>query len=438
MEAVVIATGDELVRGSHADTNSALVARALASLSLECRRFVVLGDDEDALVEELSRCLSEGVVAVVGGGLGPTLDDVTRAAFARALATTLERDATVDARLRDLFAARGREYSESNARQAMFPLGARILRNERGTADGFACARGSALLVALPGPPRELEPMLRGEVLDLVRAHLARHAPDLGVALSAVFKLSRLPESRFADLCGDWMARGRNPLVGVTASAGVLTATIRARGRDGEEAGALLAAQAGEFRQRFAEWIHAEGEVDLETLLVEELRARRATLALAESCTGGMVSARVTRVPGASSAFLRGWTTYSNAAKVDDLGVPPALLEAHGAVSAEVASAMALGAARRSGARLTLSITGIAGPDGGSPAKPVGLVWMAVCVDGVVAAHERRYLALGRDLVREFATRDGLWLLLEAARGLGSTAPMLAPFIVRAEGDGPA
>ena len=144
MEAVVIATGDELVRGSHADTNSALVARVLASLSLECRRFVVLGDDEDALVEELSRCLGEGVVAVVGGGLGPTLDDVTRAAFARALATTLERDATVDARLRDLFAARGREYSESNARQAMFPLGARILRNERGTADGFACARDAA------------------------------------------------------------------------------------------------------------------------------------------------------------------------------------------------------------------------------------------------------------------------------------------------------
>jgi nicotinamide-nucleotide amidase len=418
MDAVVIATGDELVRGSHADTNSALVARVLASLSLDCRRFVVLGDDEDALVEELSRCLREGVVAIVGGGLGPTLDDVTRAAFARALATTLERDATVDARLRELFAARGREYSESNARQALFPRGARILRNERGTADGFACAQGRALLVALPGPPRELEPMLRGEVLELVRAHLARHAPDLGVARTAVFKLSQLPESRFADLCGDWMARGRNPLVGVTASLGVLTATIRARGRDAAEAEALLATQARAFRERFAAWIHAEGEVDLETLLVAELRARGATLALAESCTGGMVSARVTRVPGASSAYLRGWITYSNAAKVADLGVPSALLEAHGAVSAEVARAMAQGAARRSGARLALSITGIAGPDGGSETKPVGLVWLALSVDGAVQAHERRYMALGRDLVREFATRDALWLLLEAARRL--------------------
>ncbi len=275
MKAVVIATGDELVRGAHVDTNSALVARALAGLSLECERFVVLGDDEQALVDELTRCLREGVVAIVGGGLGPTLDDVTRAAFARALSTTLERDMAVDLRLRELFVARGREYSESNARQALFPRDARVLRNERGTADGFACERGRALLVALPGPPRELEPMLRGEVLDLVRAHLARHAPELGVARTAVFKLSRLPESRFADLCGDWMARGRNPLVGVTASLGVLTATIRARGRDDAEAGTLLGAQVREFRERFAEWIHAEGEVELETLLVEELRARR-------------------------------------------------------------------------------------------------------------------------------------------------------------------
>jgi nicotinamide-nucleotide amidase len=435
MKAVVIATGDELVRGAHVDTNSALVARALAGLSLECERFVVLGDDEQALVDELTRCLREGVVAIVGGGLGPTLDDVTRAAFARALSTTLERDMAVDLRLRELFVARGREYSESNARQALFPRAARVLRNERGTADGFACERGRALLVALPGPPRELEPMLRGEVLDLVRAHLARHAPELGVARTAVFKLSRLPESRFADLCGDWMARGRNPLVGVTASLGVLTATIRARGRDDAEAGTLLGAQVREFRERFAEWIHAEGEVELETLLVEELRARGATLALAESCTGGMVSARVTRVPGASSAYLRGWTTYSNESKSDELGVPRDILEAHGAVSAEVACAMAQGAARRSGARIALSITGIAGPDGGSAAKPVGLVWLGLCVDGVARAHERRYLALGRDLVREFATRDGLWLLLEAARGLGPV-PMLAPFLVRDGGQG--
>ncbi|MEY2747984.1 MAG: hypothetical protein RL112_3026, partial [Planctomycetota bacterium] len=189
------------------------------------------------------------------------------------------------------------------------------------------------------------------------------------------------------------------------------------------------------FRERFAAWIHAEGEVDLETLLVAELRARGATLALAESCTGGMVSARITRVPGASSAYLRGWTTYSNQAKVDDLGVLPALLEAHGAVSAQVASAMAQGAARRSGARLALSITGIAGPDGGSAEKPVGLVWLALCVDGVVQAHERRYLALGRDLVREFATRDALGMLLEAARKL-PPSPMLVPSIVRDRGDG--
>ena len=419
MKAVVIATGDELVRGVHTDTNSGLIARRLATLSIECERFVVLGDDEEALSAELLRCVQLGRLAIVSGGLGPTLDDVTRAAFARACAVPLERHAECEARLRALLEARGREYTASNARQADVPRGARVLPNERGTADGFAMQMGAALLVALPGPPRELQPMLDEQVLPLAREHLQARGIAVPVVCDAFFRLSGLPEARFADLCGDWMERGRNPLVGVTASMGVLTATLRARGADEAEAQRLLVAQVTAFVERFRSWIWTEQDEELESALARELLEKNLTVALAESCTGGMVSARLTKVPGISRVYLRGWTTYSNQAKVDELGVPPALVEAHGAVSSPVAAAMARGACDRAGTRLGLSITGIAGPDGGTPTKPVGLVWLGLCVDGVVTTHERRYLALGRDFVREFATRDGLHLLLQATKGLG-------------------
>lgn len=422
MKAVVIATGDELVRGAHADTNSGHIARALAPLGVECERFVVLGDDEDGLAAELARCLELGRLAVVTGGLGPTLDDVTRAAFARAAAAPLVRDAEVERRLRALFESRGRDFSPSNARQADFPAGARVLRNGLGTADGFALERGAALLVALPGPPRELQPMLAGEVLELVRAHLRAQRVAVPVVLDAVYRLTGLPESRFADLCGDWMERGRNPLVGVTASLGVLTATIRARGADEAATRRLLDEHSADFRERFGRWIWCEGAGEMEAVLAATLVERGVTVALAESCTGGMVSARLTRVPGISRVYLRGWTTYSNLAKIEELGVPEDVLAAHGAVSAQTAEAMARGAAERSGARLALAVTGIAGPDGGTPEKPVGLVWLAVCADGQARSVEARYLSLGRDLVREFAVRDGLHLLLEAAKGLPKRA----------------
>jgi len=229
-----------------------------------------------------------------------------------------------------------------------------------------------------------------------------------------LFHLFGLPESAFADRAGDWMARGANPLVGVTASGGRLSVSVRAEASTRADAQRVCAARGAEIRTRFAEWIFSEDEPDLAAVVGRELIARNITVTLAESCTGGLAAERLTRTPGISAVFELGFVTYANRAKVELLGVDPALLAAHGAVSSQVAAAMARGAAERSGARLAASITGIAGPGGATPEKPVGLVHIGISADGVVTTEERRFLDLGRDLIRDFATNTVFDLLRRA------------------------
>lgn len=395
----ILATGDELVTGASVDTNSAAIARALIELGYEPARFVVLGDDEDGLVHALLELAKEHAALVVTGGLGPTLDDVTRHAFARAAGVALELDLGELAHLKELFASRKREFAASNERQALFPRGARVLPNPNGTACGFELAIGGTSAFALPGPPREMLPMLRDHVLPA----LARRRGTSTVFARASLYLFGLPESAFADACGPWMARGANPLVGVTAKGGVLSVMVRASGPDVASARTTCDAQAALLRERFAARLVSESEPDLAFVVGRECLARGITITLAESCTGGLAAMRLTRLAGVSAVFERSWVTYANEAKEVELGVPRELLAAHGAVSAQVAHAMAQGAATRSGARLAISITGIAGPDGGTPEKPVGTVWFGVSLDGVVTTEERRFVVRERDLVREFA-----------------------------------
>lgn len=408
----ILATGDELVTGASVDTNSAAIARALIELGYEPARFVVLGDDEDGLVHALLELAKEHAALVVTGGLGPTLDDVTRHAFARAAGVALELDLGELAHLKELFASRKREFAASNERQALFPRGARVLPNPNGTACGFELAIGGASAFALPGPPREMLPMLRDHVLP---ALAQRRGTSTAFARASLY-LFGLPESAFADACGPWMARGANPLVGVTAKGGVLSVMVRASGPDVASARAACDAQAALLRERFAAWLVSESEPDLAFVVGRECLARGITITLAESCTGGLAAMRLTRLAGVSAVFERSWVTYANEAKEIELGVPRELLAAHGAVSAQVAHAMAQGAAARSGARLAISITGIAGPDGGTPEKPVGTVWFGVALDGVVTTEERRFVVRERDLVREFAANAAFDL---ARRRLG-------------------
>jgi competence/damage-inducible protein CinA-like protein len=399
LKLAVVATGDELATGASVDTNSAAIAARLLEIGFETERIVVLGDDEAALAATLVDLAARCDAIVVTGGLGPTLDDVTRSAAARATGTDLVLDEAALAELRAWFERSRRPFAASNERQAWFPRGAAILKNPLGTAPGFACSVGRALVFALPGPPREMQAMLEAEVVPRLAALRRGELPS-----RAQFFLFGLSESSFADRSGAWMDRAADPLLGVTAKGGVLTARIVG-------ASAALAQRVEEFRERFAEWIFSETDSDPAFALGRILIERKIGVATAESCTGGLVAEKLTRVPGISAVFERGYVTYSNRAKTELLGVDAALIAARGAVSAEVAEAMARGAAEGAGTRLAVSVTGIAGPDGGTAEKPVGLVWFGLSIDGKASSVERRFVVRSRELIREFAANTALDLL---------------------------
>lgn len=402
--AAVIASGDELVLGSALDTNSAAIARRLAGLGWDIGRLLVLGDDEAALIAALRELARDHEAIVITGGLGPTLDDVTRHAVARAGEVPLELDTSVVSWLKELFASRGRPFVAANERQALFPRGAQVLANPHGTAPGFCARIGGALVFALPGPPREMRPMLEAHVVPRLERDVAR---PFAIARRALY-LFGLSESAFAERCGAWMARDAEVLVGVTAHEGVLSVSVVARDPSPAVAQVRADERASELAQRFEEHVFSREEHDLARVLARELLARSISIALAESCTGGLLAGRLTSVPGISAVFSAGWVSYANEVKVRELGVPRELLERHGAVSREVARAMAEGAARRAGARLALSITGVAGPSGGTSEKPVGLVWLAVSLDGRTTSEERRFVLPDRELIRAFAVNTAL------------------------------
>lgn len=403
--AALVAVGDELLAGAQSDTNSAWLARELARLGIEVVSVELAGDDEPLVAAAVLRALARAELVLVGGGLGPTLDDVTRHGIARAFGRELFESPEALADVRAWFERRGIPMSDTNRRQALFPLGARIVRNRAGTAPGFLVEEGGRVVVALPGPPRELHTVWVEEVVPWLRA-----GGRVEAALAEMrFHLFGIAESLFAEQCGAWMARAADPRMGCTVRAGTLTASLRARAST-PGALAALAHRAAEFRARFANQIYSEDEWALEQVLGRELIARGIGVSAAESCTGGLVLGLLTAVPGISRVFSQGFVVYADAAKERALGVAPELLRAHGAVSREVAEAMALGAARVSGAELALSVTGIAGPDGGSAEKPVGLAYFGTALRGVVRSSERRFSPTERDAIRYLAARTALFL----------------------------
>ncbi len=403
----VVAVGDELLEGDHADTNSSEIARAMLEVGRSAGRFLVLRDEEETLAREIAQLARTHGTVIVTGGLGPTLDDVTRHAVARAAGVPLVVSAEARTQVTEWFARAGRPMAESNERQALVPRGAAVIANPRGTAPGFCVAVGEATLFALPGPPREMRGMLEEAVLPW----LAARPVDAWARCAGSFFLFDLSESLFADRVGAWMERSANPLIAVTAKAGVLSVRLVARGSTVDEARARLAERSEEFRARFAAHVLSEESADPALALGRVLLEHGITISLAESCTGGMVAAALTRVSGISAVFRESFVTYSNDSKLARLGVPAELVARHGAVSREVAEAMASGAARATGARVTLAVTGIAGPTGGTPEKPVGTVCYATALDGVVESQERRFPPAGRDQVRDWATSLGLGLL---------------------------
>jgi len=379
----ILSVGDELVLGQIEDTNASWLSRALQSIGRTTGERRTVGDDRAALTGALRTLASTHAAVIVTGGLGPTLDDLTREALLDVVSpggALVEDEAGVE-HLRGWFEKRGRPMPASNLRQAMRPPTARLLPNPNGTAPGIA-ARATfdahaCEIFCLPGPPNEMKPMFDACVAPIVR-------DDAQVVATAALHSIGLGESTLAERLGELMERGREPSVGPTASDGIVSIRVRATGpRDA--ARAALEATIAECLSRTGNIVYGRDGEPLAAVVGRMLAERDLTLSTAESCTGGMLGSFITDVAGSSAWYMGGAVTYANERKIVDLGVPAATIETHGAVSHETAIAMARGALARFHTHLAIATTGVAGPSGGSDAKPVGTVYVAVAArDGDV------------------------------------------------------
>jgi nicotinamide-nucleotide amidase len=402
----ILAIGDELIHGALLDTNSKYIAGELERLGIGVHRFAVTSDDPAQLRAAVADACARADVVVATGGLGPTLDDRTRDVLAEVCGGELAFDEASWQQVRHWLGSRGRPVPDSNRRQALFPPGAVPIPNPVGTAPGFHVQVGRARFFALPGVPREMKVLLADSVMPWLE-----RLPGLQPTAQAWLRILGPSEALLGERIEPFMVPGRNPAVGITASGGLLTIRIVGTAASREAAAAACEATASELRPLLGDWRFAEGTAELPELVLARLHQRGQTLALAESCTGGLVAARLTDVAGASDVLRGGVVAYANAAKQELLGVPADLLAAHGAVSEPVAAAMASGARTRFGADVGIATTGIAGPAGGSPHKPVGTVCFAVADAAGVKAWTLRIPDLGRTFVRDRAVFE-VWRAL--------------------------
>ena len=404
--AVILAVGSELLTPQKLDTNSLFLTEQLNMHGVTVRYKLVVGDDEDDIATAIRDAVSRADLIVITGGLGPTDDDVTRTAVAKALGLALHEDADVVSVIRGRFESRGLEMPDINRRQALVPEGATILPNPRGTAPGFWIERGEVVCLLLPGPPRELRPMFEHVLTACLAGRTAGHRIFRRV-LTVVGHTESHVEELTQPVYSRWRAPGPRVDTTILASLGQLELHLSTAADDADRATRLLDAAAAELADVLGSSLVSTHGESLETVVGQLLSSRGQSLALAESCTGGLATSRLTDVPGSSAYVLAGWVVYSNEAKVV-LGVDAALIAKHGAVSEAVASAMAVQACRRSGADYGLGVTGIAGPGGGSAEKPVGTVWFGLArADGTVRTFMVRFPG-ERDRVKFQASQTAL------------------------------
>lgn len=403
----IIAIGSELTLGRSLDTNTAWLAERLAALGIRTTRHVTVPDDLDATREAVLQAAEAADIVLITGGLGPTDDDLTRAALAAAANAPLELHPPSLEHLRAYFAARNRVMPERNVVQAHVPRGAAVLPNTCGTAPGLRVTLRGKPCYALPGVPFEMRAMFDSAVAPELRGRTIR-----AVVLFRTLHTFGLGESDVGQRLADLMVRGRNPEIGTTADLGIIGVRIYAAADSPREAEALLDRDEAEIRRRLGEIVYGRDGDTLAGVVGRLLVASGRTLSTAESCTGGLVGMLITDVPGSSRYYRGGVIAYANEAKIAMLGVLPATLAAHGAVSREIACELAAGAARAFATDYAVSLTGVAGPSGGTSDKPVGLVFIGVRTPHRLDAYEFRFGPdAPRDAVRSRAARTALNLL---------------------------
>jgi nicotinamide-nucleotide amidase len=406
MTCAVLCIGTELTRGELVNTNAAWIAAALTDAGFEVVEDVVVDDDKGRIVSTLTRLGGSARVIVCTGGLGPTTDDLTSDAVAAALGVSLERDATSLEHIRRRIEKFGRTLNESNSKQADFPRGAEVLPNPIGTAPGFSISIGGAIAFFMPGVPREMMRMFEEQVLPRIRPLAPNDSHQ------ARLRTFGLPESIVGDRLAGVEAAFPGVTLGYRAHFPEIEVKVLARATTHDEARRICERATTEVKTRLADVVYGEEHDTFAGVVGRALRGKGYTLAIAESCTGGLVGHMVTREPGASDFLLVDAVTYANSAKTRLLGVDEDVLRGHGAVSAEVAAAMAEGVKRVSGADLALSLTGVAGPSGGTAAKPVGTVFIAVASKGATRVKERHFQG-DRVQIQTLAAYAGLHLVRE-------------------------
>jgi nicotinamide-nucleotide amidase len=412
MRAEILAVGSELLTPLRSDTNALYLTARLLEVGIDTGARVTVADDAALLESAFRTALGRADIVIATGGLGPTEDDLTREAAAAALGRGLHRMPALIEDLKARFARFGRVMAPVNEKQADLIEGGVVLPNPRGTAPGQRVESDGRMLILLPGPPHEMQPMFEEQVLPLLRARSGGRA-----LRTRILKIAAMGESDVEQIVAPIYKTFTNPRTTILGGPGQVELHLTAEGASAEEAEARAEELASRIRASLSGRIYSEDGRELPEVVGALLQERGLTLAAAESCTGGLLTARLTERPGSSAYVDRAWVTYANRAKVEDLGIDAALIERHGAVSEEVARAMAVAARERARVDIGVAITGIAGPGGGTPEKPVGLVFIGL--SGAAGERVRRvHFPSERDRVRFQSTQSALEMIRRGLLGL--------------------
>lgn len=403
----IIAVGTEILLGNIVNTNAAYLAEKCAGLGLSCYYQDVVGDNEERVMETIRLALTRADIVLLSGGLGPTQDDLTKEAAAKVMGRKLYLHEPSREAIRQFFAERGLEITENNWKQAMVPEGCIVVDNPGGTAPGIIIAENGKHVILMPGPPGELIPMFERSIMPYLASLTS------GVIYSQTVKICGVGESKAESMVEDLIDAQSNPTIATYAKIGEVHLRVTATASDEKEAKKLVKPMVKELKGRFGNHVYTtDNDVTLEKSVVDLLLANGLTACTVESCTGGMLSARLINVPGVSEVFKSGYVTYSNKSKRRLLGIKKNILLKHGAVSEQIAREMAKTAAALAKTDVCVSTTGIAGPDGGTPEKPVGLVYIACNVCGRITVKECHFHG-SREKIRESTVSAALSLMRE-------------------------